>query len=38
VRTIGDSEGDATAALLAELEGLSEEDAERLLASDEPAE
>ena len=38
VRTMGDSEGDATAALLAELEGLSEADAERLLAGDEPAE
>ncbi len=38
VRTMGDSEGDATAALLAELEGLSEEDAERLLAGDESGE
>ncbi len=38
VRTMGDSEGDATATLLAELEGLSEEDAERLLAGDESTE
>jgi hypothetical protein len=37
VRTMGDSEGDATATLLAELEGLSDEDAERLLAGDEPS-
>ncbi len=38
VQTMGDSEGDATATLLAELEGLSEEDAERLLAGDDSAE
>jgi acyl carrier protein len=38
VQAMGDSEGDATATLLAELEGLSEEDAERLLAADEPGE
>ncbi len=38
MRTMGDSEGDETAALLTELEGLSEEDAERLLAGDEPTE
>jgi acyl-coenzyme A synthetase/AMP-(fatty) acid ligase/acyl carrier protein len=36
VRMMGDSEGDETAQLLAELEGLSDEDAERLLAGDEP--
>ncbi len=38
VRTMSASEGEATATLLAELEGLSDEDAERLLAGDEPTE
>jgi acyl carrier protein len=37
VRMMGDAGGDETAKLLAELEGLSDEDAERLLAGDEPS-
>ncbi len=36
VQMIGESDQDETAALLAELENLSDEDAERLLASEEP--
>ena len=34
VRMMGDSEADETARLMAELEGLSDEEAERLLAGD----
>jgi acyl carrier protein len=36
IRMMGESEEDETAKLLAELESLSDEDAERLLAADEP--
>ncbi len=36
VRMMGDTDGDETAQLLAELESLSDEEAERLLAGDEP--